>query len=64
VDTIVRPPEAPPEQPVAIGAGRSRWPRRVAVVLSIALGIALVAGLTWLANVEPLSFGNTLDADP
>jgi hypothetical protein len=59
MDTIVRPPDAPPDQPVATGTGPRRWRRRVAVAMSFILGVAFVAGIAWVTNVEPLSRGSS-----
>jgi hypothetical protein len=58
VDTIVRPPEAPPELPVQTGTRRRRWPRRLAIVAIIVVAATLVSGLVWVTNVEPLGRGH------
>jgi hypothetical protein len=57
VDTIVRPPEAPPEDPVSSGMSR-RGPRRAIVVAVILLVGVLTAAGAWLANAEPLGTGS------
>jgi hypothetical protein len=58
VNTIVRPPEAPPEDPPATGKVRRRWPPRVAAGLILLLTVALVIGIVWVSNVEPLGPGS------
>ena len=59
MDTVVRPPEAPPGQPTVTGTARRRWPRRVGVgALTLAL-LAIVAGVVWVSNVEPLGPGSS-----
>lgn len=58
MDTIVRPPEAPPNKPVSVGTARPRWPRRVAIGIAVVLAIAVTSGLVWVANVEPLGQGH------
>jgi hypothetical protein len=57
VDTIVRPPEAPPEDPVSSGMSR-RGPRRAIVVAVILLVGVLTAAGAWLANAQPLGTGS------
>ena len=57
MDTIVRPPEAPPEDPVSSGMSR-RGPRRAIVVAVILLVGVLTAAGAWLANAEPLGTGS------
>jgi len=57
VDTIVRPPEAPPEEPVSSGMG-GRGPRRAIVVAVILLAGVLTAAGVWLVNAEPLGTGS------
>ena len=57
MDTIVRPPEAPPEEPVSSGIGR-RGPRRAIVVAVILLVGLLTAAGAWLVNAEPLGTGS------
>jgi hypothetical protein len=44
VDTIVRPPEAPPEAPIVEGS-RRRWTRGVAIAAIIVVAATLVSGL-------------------
>jgi hypothetical protein len=57
VDTIVRPPEAPPEE--AVSSRMGRWgPRRSIVVAVILLVGMLTAAGAWLANAEPLGTGS------
>jgi hypothetical protein len=57
VDTIVRPPEAPPEEPVSSSTGR-RGPRRAIVVaVTLLVGVLIAAG-AWLVNAEPLGRGS------
>jgi hypothetical protein len=63
VDTIVRPPEAPPDGPTASTAKRRRWPRRVAGIVIAFLLLAVLSGAVWVSNVEPLgrgSFGSAI----
>ena len=57
MDTIVRPPEAPPEEPVSSGTGR-RGPRRAILVAVILLVGVLTAAGAWLVNAEPLGTGS------
>jgi hypothetical protein len=57
-DTIVRPPEAPPDGPTATGTSRRRLPRRVAAGQILLLTVALVIGIVWVSNVEPLGPGS------
>ena len=57
MDTIVRPPEAPPEEPMSSGTGK-RGPRRVIVLAVILLVGVLAAAGARLANVEPLGTGS------
>jgi hypothetical protein len=56
VDTIVRPPEAPPEEPVSSGMGRP-GPRRAILVAVLLVGILTAAGAL-LVNAEPLGTGS------
>ena len=58
VDTIVRPPEAPPDGPTASTAKQRRWPRRAAGVVVAILLLALVGYAIWVSNVEPLGRGS------
>jgi len=58
VDTIVRPPEAPPDGPTASTAKRRRWPRRPAGIVVLLLFVAIVGGIAWVSNVEPLGRGS------
>jgi hypothetical protein len=62
VDTIVRPPTAPPTEPVE--ATRRRWPRRVSVA-ALVLALAIVgSGSVWVANHDPFSPGSIGFAPP
>src|SRR5262245_40888958 len=57
VDTIVRPPEAPPvDAPEA--RGEHPWRRRSVLVLVVVLGIGIVVGGSWASNYDPLVQGN------
>src|SRR5215467_2840810 len=58
MDTVVRPPGSPPRPP-AVSVSRPRWPRRLRVTLLISLVVALIAGLAWMTNVEPLTRGSS-----
>ena len=58
MDTIVRPPEAPPDGPIATGTRHRRWPRRVAGIVVALLLLALVSYAIWVSNVEPLGRGS------
>lgn len=58
MDTIVRPPEAPPDGPTASAAKHRRWPRRVAGILVALLLLTLVSCAVWVSNVEPLGRGS------
>jgi hypothetical protein len=58
VDTIVRPPEAPPDGPTASTTKHRRWPRRVAGIVVALLFLALVSFAVWVSNVEPLGRGS------
>lgn len=63
MDTIVRPPEAPPDGPIGSTAKHRRWPRRVAGIVVALLLLAVVSGAVWVSNVEPLgrgSFGSAI----
>ena len=63
MDTVVRPPEAPPGRSTATGTVRHRWPRRAAGVLVLLLLVAIVGAIVWVSNVEPLgrgSFGSAI----
>lgn len=57
MDTIVRPPDAPPDEPRSMH-GDSRAPHRVIVFAVILLVGLLAAAGAWLANVEPLGRGD------
>jgi hypothetical protein len=62
MDTIVR-PEAPPDGPIGSTAKHRRWPRRVAGIVVALLLLAVVSGVVWVSNVEPLgrgSFGSAI----
>jgi hypothetical protein len=63
VDTIVRPPEAPPEGPASAATKPRRWPRRVVGIVVLLLLIVVVGGIVWVSNIEPLgrgSFGSAI----
>lgn len=58
MDTIVRPPQAPPDGPIASTAKHRRWPRRVAGIVVALLLLAVVSGAVLVSNVEPLERGS------
>ena len=58
MDTIVRPPEAPPDGSTAPTTRRRRWPARVARIAVAFLLLAVVSGAAWISNVEPLGRGS------
>ena len=63
MDTIVRPPEAPPDGPIGSTAKHRRWPRQVAGIVVALLLLAVVSGAVWVSNVRPLgrgSFGSAI----
>jgi hypothetical protein len=57
VDTIVRPPEAPPGEPVSSRTGRRRPRRAIVVAVTLLVGVLIAAG-AWLVNAEPLGRGS------
>jgi hypothetical protein len=59
VDTIVRPPQAPPLTPVSSLGSKRRWPRFVALAIAALITVAAAIALAWVANVEPLVRGST-----
>jgi hypothetical protein len=59
VDTIVRPPEAPPDGPTASTAKRRRWPRRLALGIVAVLLLSATASQVYLTSYQPLDAHST-----
>ena len=59
MDTIVRPPQAPPDRPLSSGGRRRRWPWFVLLAICAFITVAAGIALAWVANVEPLVRGST-----
>src|SRR5204863_6560613 len=59
VDTIVRPPEAPPDGPTASTTRRRRWPRRLARGIVTVLLISGTASRVYLTSYQPLEAHST-----
>lgn len=59
MDTIVRPPEAPPDAPIASTTRRRRWPRRLALGIVTVLLISATASQVYLTSYQPLDAHST-----
>lgn len=59
MDTIVRPPEAPPDGPTATGTRRRRWPRGVALGITTVLLISAATSRVYLTSYQPLDTHST-----
>jgi hypothetical protein len=57
VETLSRPPQTP-VRPRSIAEAPRHWPKRVLVGATVLLLTTIVAGATWLANVEPIDRGS------
>jgi hypothetical protein len=59
VDTVVRPPEAPPDGPTTSVTKRRRWPRRLALGIVAVLLLSATASQVYLTSYQPLDAHST-----